>query len=245
MLAIVRPYQPSPSRNQLFQQLLTPSATVLHTSLKEEPVKIFTFNPLYRRRFPKLVSKIRKDFTRIYFTEEMKIYPNLCHEISQGACFFRHLPAILSQMAPQDVSDVGILCEHEDPRLIPLAELLSQFSPSVSIVTEKDSFFERVSQNLLRSHGLSLNQKSPSDIRIKRLLILLNTSDRNCCSHGEFLIDLNDTPNLSHKNLLWDISTEEVCQFFRDFHITGLKHCHFVPMSEGKLKLIWKISKKS
>ncbi|MBO5409285.1 MAG: hypothetical protein J6A61_07830 [Clostridia bacterium] len=219
--------------------------TVVTSRLGEETVEIHSFNPRYRKRFPKLISKIRQHCTRIYFTEAMEQYPEIYHFVSAGDCFFRHLPHILSQMAYRDVRDVGILCEKEDPRLIPLVEILSRFSPSVSILTENDAFFERISQILLASHGMSLNQKNRNTMGKKQVLFLLNTTLTDCSAMGEFLIDFNDTKPLFHSNQLWDITTGEISAFFQTFHITDIKHCYFVPKQARELKLIWKISKKS
>ena len=243
MNAIIRLSEPP--KKSFFHFLLLPPVTQTTAAIGEEPVEIYSFNPIRHKRFPHYVANIKRYCARVYFTGEMKQYPDIYRQPSTGEQFFRHLPQILSRMPVGDVSDVGILCEKEDPRLIPLVEILSRFSPSVSILTEKDVFFERVSRSLLASHGMSLNQKTTATMGKKRVLLVLNTTLSDCSSLGEFLIDLNDTQNLCHPNLLWDITTEETVKFFQAFHMTDIKHCYFVSTDERKLKLIWKISKKS
>lgn len=243
MNAIIRLQKNSSSKKGRFRLFFRPAVESVEATKYD--TLIYSLNPFRYKRFPKIISNIRKQCSPVYFTEEMKQYPRVYHGISQEDYLFYHLGTILSKLPKEDLSDIGVFCQKEDPRLIPLLEILSHICVTVSILTEEDAFFETVSKNIFFSHGLTVNQKSPQTMPKKRLLILLNTPLETLSPYGERCIDLRTSPFSSDLPTLFDFTTRDTNDFFQKFHIENIKHCYFVPKEDKNINLIWKISKKS
>lgn len=245
MNAIICLKQYPKNNHHFFHKMMTPPVTKKQASCEGNSFTIYSLNPFYHRKFPRLISAIRKQHSTLYFCGELKQYPKIYHELPLEDYFFRQLPRILSKISVDDISEIGILCQKEDPRLIPLLEMLDSFTSVVSILTEEDHFFDKVSSGLLLSRGLTLNQKNLENLAKKQFLILLNGTAPSPQKNAPRCIDLRNSPSDTPTNTLSDFTSEAVTDFFHKQQIATLKHCYFVPKEEKNIKLIWKITKKS
>lgn len=198
----------------------------------EEPVVIYSLSNAYRPFLQKILTHLAKKHSRLIVSDE--ITPNPVPD------FFPRIREILPLLHKNEPQKIAVLCQKEDKRLFPLLQALSPYAQSVSLVTEDTALFEKISQKALWELGLTLNQRTLSDLKNPDLTLLLSGHfDLSSLFWGYFI-------NLSSKEVpvciptLTAVSNQTVSSFLARHPYLAVNPAILLAEEMPVTNLIWK-----
>ncbi len=200
-----------------------------------ENVTVYTLHPAWKLLFPSILKQLGKKHSSLIFSEEFNL-----KEPSLAPLFLKRFQEILSLAHRGTLQKIALLCKEKDHRLWPLLETVSPFSQTVSVVTDDNLFFDSISEKAIWQLGLTVNQRTVSQLEQVDLVILLSGEfDLKKLCQGS-LMNLSDQPANCTLPTLAAVTNTAVSAFLARHPHLRLNPSHLLSQNDKITNLIWK-----
>lgn len=196
---------------------------------------VYTLHPTWKPLFPSILKQLGKKHSTLIFSEELN-----SKETPLAPLFLKRFREILPLTHRGVLQKVALLCKEKDSRLWSLLEMVSPFSQTVSIVTDDNLFFEDISKKAIWQLGLTVNQRTVSQLEQTDLLILLSGEFDLTNLHQGSLINLSHQPTNCTLPTLVAVTNTAVSAFLARHPRLRLNPSHLLSQNDNITNLIWK-----
>lgn len=200
------------------------------------------------RMFPKLISKRIKKFGNIFYatdnlTEKKEIYKILDKELhfsdNTRNVFLDNLDKIILKMNLSSKLKICIISDSEDERVYAVINKISVYSKSIYLVTDSESFFDKICENTLQNYGIGVILKKYSEIRGYDFGIILNSKYTDFENTAKFIV------NLSDQNISAEYEIDDLIPYnSTEISNIKIKKYSFLEKNCENFNLSWKKSQK-